>query len=1485
MALRVPLEQIGAEIVLLGAKDFAGIVRSTERDIDRLNSSVKKLESESSASFRALQQVSVASLGAIGIALGLASGAIVGLGGAALKSAGDYENAMQIVRGVTLGTTEEIKALDDTITQIASTTKVGMQQAAEAAGELARAGIDIKEQTQGALQAVVDLSIASAGELGLERSAVLVGSALKAFKLEGEDATRVVNAITVAAQNSAITFVDLQRSFQQAAPTASLLGLSVEDLAAALGVLGEQGIRGSDAGTSLKQAFQQLIHPSKQGLAAMKEFGISLFDASGAARPFRDVIVDLEREFGDQAVATGKITEAQRAAALATIGGSDAIRALIVSAQRGTEAFDAFTGAMSDSERSAKAMAAIMQQSLNSQIQIFLNNINILANKIGAGLVPGLKEIVANAILAARSLIPIAELIGNIAAASISGSGFGPILDQINKLASPEVSQVLQSLLSLILTIRDAITDDIAPAFGVLGQAIIGVGQNSTFLETISSDFLNIAGAVRVVSAGIAAVTLTIAGLINSLSQSSTGVEILHTALAAIILLPIATAVAALVLMAPAILAAVGPTLALGAAITAVIAVLINLPGLWQAALNAISQSVEDANVTPVPDLGELSDALGEAEDGFSGLIDSVNEIIDSDQPDVSPNLDELVSALNEAGGSYEEAINSINELAGSVDAALVPDNELVAAALSDEVALHEAAGEAVVSTTDATNNAVNNAIAEATPFDLLASQLRITVIDIQNLLNEIIDGLRILITNITTAAANWINSWHNMSYAVGLAATSIIGSINSINAAIAGVSDIQLPNIGTGAEDLGVQVRNTTAAFDAFKSSIGSVRTQFDLNVNSVMDEARKRIAAAGGAATTTAGAFDDLGNKGAGGAKKAKKGAEDALPAINGFIDALEKAARLQSFKDAFGDTGAEAIDKLIEAIVSNVDKDGGKAAEALHKLIQEVRKANIPEWEQLAEDAQDAFKNALINRTDDNIDAAKQTVAAIAAAMKSQGELSFANFTNAFKLADQAANLGSDGDKLMDSLKESIINGGTKVIAEAAKSAQGLAASFFEKLPIDKAREFASTLMDGIRDVIRNKTPESIEALNQLIQRLNFDTAITKASEARDKAIAESAKKTTEAIAKAQRDAFQSAEKLIQDSNQKSLIDTQIEQIKNANDAVLNEFKRLQDGIALGRKRRREDADAELNNAREDADRLEKLAKDIADARKNSGNRADKAKGPQGGIELTASAGSDDEIKKIRDKFDEETKALDKKRAREVEDLAKRRAQENEDIEFQRTQAVELSDAKKLLDKEVQRIKDDEELRQFHARLIEINQKANDEITEQKRVLEEVKKAENDKFDNEVAKLTAIKELGDSLLDGFLSDLDAAVEKAAAINDAIAGSWAIEIRKLAGATSTAAPVTNPDGSQGQQVSIATGDFAHGGAVQRTGLIRAHSGEYVLNIEQVSMLERLFRPQPINAGSNSSSVTYQVNASYGSMQSEASVRDDMISLVALTS
>lgn len=217
------------------------------------------------------------------------------MGGAIIKSAADFETSMNNVSALTGATGEQFDKLRNQAKELGATTQFSASETADAMGFMAQAGMDANEvysQTPGILK------LAAAGQIELAEAADMATNILEPFKKTGVTLTQVNEALAVASSHANTNVTEMGEAFKFVAPVAANMGIGMQETAAAMGLLGNAGIKASMAGTSLRKVMSSLAAPSGAAASALNDLQIKrsdIQDSEGNLKSLRSVIQAFEK--------------------------------------------------------------------------------------------------------------------------------------------------------------------------------------------------------------------------------------------------------------------------------------------------------------------------------------------------------------------------------------------------------------------------------------------------------------------------------------------------------------------------------------------------------------------------------------------------------------------------------------------------------------------------------------------------------------------------------------------------------------------------------------------------------------------------------------------------------------------------------------------------------------------------------------------------------------------------------------------------------------------------------------------------------------------------------------------------------------------------------------------------------------------------------------------------------------------------------------
>lgn len=300
-----------------------------------------------------------------------------------VKSAADFEHQMSAVRAVSGASRAEMALLEEQALTLGSTTVYSAGEIGGAMEALAKAGIPVEDMLNGATEATVNLAAAAGDELpgGVERAAEVIANAMKTFNAGADEMDHFADVLVGAAASSTLSVEDLAVSFRYAAPIAAALGLSIDDLSTTLAILGDRGIRGSTAGTSLRGVLLSLTPSSAKARDAMKELGLITEDGSNRFYDLQGNLKPIPEVMGILGDATKDLSEQEKVAAFNAIFQRRAMNAAMILAEQGTEGFNNYAAAIGAID--ASDVAETKLDNLSGDMTKLKNSVNALLIRAG----------------------------------------------------------------------------------------------------------------------------------------------------------------------------------------------------------------------------------------------------------------------------------------------------------------------------------------------------------------------------------------------------------------------------------------------------------------------------------------------------------------------------------------------------------------------------------------------------------------------------------------------------------------------------------------------------------------------------------------------------------------------------------------------------------------------------------------------------------------------------------------------------------------------------------------------------------------------------------------------------------------------------------------------------------------------------------------------------------------------------------------------
>lgn len=424
---------------------------------------------------------------------------IVGAGTAAVKTAANFDAGMSKVSAISGATGKDLQDLRDKALEMGAKTKFSASEASDAMSYMAMAGWKTEDML-GGISGIMDLAAASGEDLATTSD--IVTDALTAFGMGADESGHFADVLAAASSNANTNVSMMGESFKYVAPVAGALRYKVDDVAVALGLMANSGIKSSQAGTTLRALLTNMAKPTDEMKQAMDELGVSLEDGKGNMLTFREVMDNLRKGFGELKIPqeeleqklndlntqfeNGEITEedyndgvlrlteraygaegAMKAQSAAMLAGQRGMSGLLAIVGTSDEDFNKLTSAIDNSEGAAHKMAETMQDNLLGRITKLKSAIDVLSVQIGEIIIPYVEKFVAKIQQLVDWFANLSdEQQKNIVKWAVIVAAIGPVLLFFGKLIVG-----IGSLIKAFGEIKTAITG-IKAGFGILKGAI-----------------------------------------------------------------------------------------------------------------------------------------------------------------------------------------------------------------------------------------------------------------------------------------------------------------------------------------------------------------------------------------------------------------------------------------------------------------------------------------------------------------------------------------------------------------------------------------------------------------------------------------------------------------------------------------------------------------------------------------------------------------------------------------------------------------------------------------------------------------------------------------------------------------------------------------------------------------------------------------------------------------------------------------------------
>lgn len=390
---------------------------------------------------------------------------IIGIGVAAAKVGGDFESQMSRVKAISGATGSSFEELRQQAIDLGAKTAFSAKESATGMENLASAGFNTKE-IMAAMPGLLDLAAVSGGDVAM--ASENAATALRGFNLDASQSGHVADVFAKAAADTNAEVGDMGEAMKYIAPVANSMGFSIEEVSAAIGIMSDAGIKGSQAGTSLRGALSRLAKPTDEMQSKMDELGLSFYDSEGKMKPLKDQIGMLKDAFKG-------LTPEQQQNALVTLYGQESLSGMMALIDKGPDKLGKLTDSLKNSDGAADKMAKTMQDNMNSSLEQMMGALESAAIVVQKILAPAVRRV----------------------ADSISG-----LVDKF--VSAPEPVQKMIVTIGLIVAA-------IGPLLVIFGQAVL-------VLQRVKVGFLALRSGLALIGSGFTAISLPVLGIIAAIA-------------------------------------------------------------------------------------------------------------------------------------------------------------------------------------------------------------------------------------------------------------------------------------------------------------------------------------------------------------------------------------------------------------------------------------------------------------------------------------------------------------------------------------------------------------------------------------------------------------------------------------------------------------------------------------------------------------------------------------------------------------------------------------------------------------------------------------------------------------------------------------------------------------------------------------------------------------------------------------------------------
>ncbi len=425
--------------------------------------------------------------------------------GVAILSIGmKYQDSLNTFQSVSSATAAQMDRVGKRAKQLGNDLTLPGTSAADAASamvELSKSGLSVEESMDAAAGTI---RLALAATIDEATAAGITANALSVYGLKGSDAAKVSDILAAAANSSSAEIMDVAESLKYVGPFADALSVSLADTSAAIGVLANKGIKGSQAGTSLRGMLASLANPSRKAARGLARLGIDAFDANGKFVGLHSMTEQLHK-------AQGRLTEQQFAQGAAMAFGREPLAAVVALAKGGATEFDKMTVAVGK-QGAAGQVAAAKSRGLRGALDALRSVVETIAITVYEKVSPAIEGFVRKATENIPRIIAVmgdvVKRVGEVVSAFADSDTVERMVEAFGRLVDVG-SRVVKEVLTQIGEWWDKHGETVVDIAERMASAIAtAIGKVVSALEWLVEHWNGVRNTVLIVAKVIAAVLI-----------------------------------------------------------------------------------------------------------------------------------------------------------------------------------------------------------------------------------------------------------------------------------------------------------------------------------------------------------------------------------------------------------------------------------------------------------------------------------------------------------------------------------------------------------------------------------------------------------------------------------------------------------------------------------------------------------------------------------------------------------------------------------------------------------------------------------------------------------------------------------------------------------------------------------------------------------------------------------------------------------------